>query len=132
MTDTPTGAAAATKPIKLTIHLTVEGQEALVKGLSLYAWNFQVVRIPADGVTNAYGEAPAPEGYLPIGELEVSLPSKDVCIPAVLASLAKREKAIMAECQEDLHKLAVRRAELLALPAPAAPSTEVDFDDSSY
>ena len=125
-------APATPTTIKLTIALTLDGQETLIKGLDLYSWNFYDARLPADGVTCALGEAPLPKGYRPLGEIEITLPTKEACVPAVLNYFAKREQELMVEHREDLHKLAARRADVLALPAPAPLETPADFDDSSY
>lgn len=106
--------------VTLSVFLTLTGQELLAKGQPLFAWNFTVARLPPDGeTTDCLGHAPAPAEYLKLGELVVELPSREACLPNVLAHLDKGTAEIYAESEKAVAKIRQRREELLALPAPS-------------
>jgi hypothetical protein len=91
--------------MKLCIYLTPEGLEALALGRNLYSWHW--------GLQEAGGTLP--ENSIQVATCEAVLPSKEACIPPVLAKLKEREDEINASAQEDLMAIRQRKNDLLML-----------------
>lgn len=91
--------------MKMKIYLEAEGQENLANGKQIWPWQY-VTR------TN---ERDAPKLAVLVGECEITLPTKETCIPTVLAMLEESAQKINATAHEDLRAIAERRENLLAL-----------------
>jgi len=92
--------------MKMKIYLDTDGQENLATGKTVWPWNF---------VTRTEDDAKPPKLGILVGECEIALPSKEVCIGPVLEVLKEREQAINAEAYKDLAAIKERRDNLLAL-----------------
>jgi len=91
--------------MKMKIYLDTDGQENLATSKTIWPWNFSI---------RTDDEEPA-RGSILVAECEAVLPSKEVCIPHVLAKLAERESEINAMAHADLATIKLRRDNLLAL-----------------
>lgn len=87
------------------VYLTVEGQERVALGRSLYSWDF-VVR--EEGAT-------PPERSCLVGTFEPVFPSPEDCIPPVLEKFKEKEAEIQAAAHSELMELQERRQNLLSL-----------------
>lgn len=100
--------------VKLSVYLTVEGQEQLALGNSIYSWNY-VTRL---------ADSEGPDGAALLGSLEVALPTVEQCLPPVLAKLKKREAEIQAEAYKEVMEIQERRNNLLSLTYAEAKEAE--------
>lgn len=91
--------------MKMKIYLDTDGQENLATGKTIWPWNYSV---------RTSDDEPS-RGSLLVGECEITLPSKEICIPHVLAKLQERETEINAMAHADLATIRLRRDNLLAL-----------------
>lgn len=101
-----------TNPVfpKLTVYLTLDGQEAFAKGSYLYNWHFSVfVGEPSDYNTVN------PTNILIADGIEVTVPKVPTCIANVLAHLAEKEAEIQAEACRGTLVIKRRRDDLLML-----------------
>lgn len=91
--------------MKMKIYLDTDGQELHALGKHVWSWNYHLREEGTDGQ----------KGAVLVGECEVTIPEKEVCIPVVLEALKAREQEINAQAYEDLGKIKERRDNLLML-----------------
>lgn len=102
----------------ISIYLTIEGQERLALGQSLYPWHYAVRPV----------EEEIPEGHAFLATCEIQLPSVAECLPPVLAKLKLREAEIQAEAYKEILEIKTRRNNLLSLGfAPATEAKESEL-----
>lgn len=107
--------------MKLQIFLTADGCETLVKGGTLYSWNFNI-RLAEDGTI----ETP-PAHAIFLREVEVSLPKEAAMRHCAEQKLKERLKDIRAEAYVQEKEVQERLQNLLALPAPTAQELDDDI-----
>lgn len=112
--------------MKLLVYLDSAGQENLAHNRPLYPWHYTV---------RMEGEAPS-EGAVLLGEFTPTFPSVEACIPAVLATLKKKEQELQAQVHLDLQEVQQRRDALLMLghsePKQVEGELPPNSDDSSH
>lgn len=88
------------------VYLSIEGQEQVALGNQPNSWQYTLS--PVEIVYEGFN------GML-IGEVEVTLPSKENCMVPVLAQLKAKEQKIQAEAYEEMMQIKVRREALLCI-----------------
>lgn len=91
--------------MRLTVYLTVEGQEQHALGRTIWPWHYTVKET----------DETAPEGSYVLADLDVAMPDKALCVRPVLSKLAEQERDLRDELNEELAKLDRRRNDLLML-----------------
>jgi hypothetical protein len=88
------------------VYLSAEGQEAVALGKEPSTWCYSLYPQPIvyEGFT----------GML-IGEVAVTLPTREACMEPVLAQLKAKEQQVQAEAYEEMMEIKARRDALLCL-----------------
>lgn len=96
--------------MKLIAYLSIEGQEqvALGKAPSSWHWSLHEEEINYEGFTG-----------MKVGEVELELPTAEVCMTPVLAKLKAKEQEIQAEAYREMMEIKARRDALLCLTMEA-------------
>ncbi len=95
---------------QITIYLDADGVQKLAEGNTPYAWDFRVMMGHAESLHT---------GTHFLAEFYVELPGREKCIPLALAKLDLRMEEVKAIAAQELREIQVKKADLLALAAPA-------------
>ena len=114
--------------MKVQLHLTPDGHNAVAKGTPVHSWHFLAAGAYEDG------SYPDRTGYTLLAEVDVSatMPPPEVAVHIALAELKRRETETQAEAFRNIVEIQEERAKLLSLTHTTTQATAEAFDDIPY